>query len=80
MVPAVDEKPLPRKEARTEERAKTFKKVSWYPGESSRESENLESGQPSTSDTSTVVPPGSAWTGEQGAACPHEAHCERHMA
>lgn len=79
-----DDASLPRKTARTEEHRKPSRKVAWVSGITSTQrsesvSEDVEAGQPSTSDTSTVAPPANAWMGDQGAACPHEPHCPRHM-
>lgn len=87
MMPARDDQQPPphRLEARTEEYKRPGPRVSCSPGPGSRwmrkgsgDGGDLESGQPSTSDASTIVPPGAAWMGDPAPPCSHDGHCPSH--
>ena len=72
MVPArVEQQPPFRLEGMTKAHKQPGRRVSWFPGcrrdwtrKASEDGRDLESGQPSTSDARTIVPPGAAWTGD----------------
>lgn len=83
MIPALSgaENPMsPRESTRTEESRRSSRKSPLCTaGSISRRSEDLETGQPSTSDTSTIVPlPPSHTMETQKQPCIHDLHCLHH--